>query len=322
MYYLNAFNDMLRKRRQQNNMMNGGGQDYPSRDYARPSGTDALGLGPAQDRNAFRDTLNSMSPMSQFAMGMVPGIGTAFNVGRLVDAGMSAYESSQLAPSRDTRERAQDQFRASEISEMNAPAYGQAGPDFGPYPNSSVDPSAYEGAISENSFNAFNMGGTAPLYTDDSASRLAGMTPVGMPVSQRSLAIESLPTMATDTIGQSVNFGSLRGEGQLQSGGFNSTGLYGDASAGMGSFGGADVGFGGGFGGNIGTGNFGGNPADAADMGYAHGGMVDARHLKGRAPAPDDGYGALQGGEYVITKAAVEKYGKRLLDAINNGTFR
>jgi hypothetical protein len=30
----------------------------------------------------------------------------------------------------------------------------------------------------------------------------------------------------------------------------------------------------------------------------------------------------LQGGEYVITKAAVEKYGKRLLDAINNGTFR
>jgi hypothetical protein len=55
---------------------------------------------------------------------------------------------------------------------------------------------------------------------------------------------------------------------------------------------------------------------------YAHGGMVHAEHLKGRAPAPDDGYGALQGGEYVITKAAVEKYGKRLLDAINNGTFR
>jgi hypothetical protein len=50
--------------------------------------------------------------------------------------------------------------------------------------------------------------------------------------------------------------------------------------------------------------------------------MVHAEHLKGRAPAPDDGYGALQGGEYVITKAAVEKYGKRLLDAINNGTFR
>jgi hypothetical protein len=74
------------------------------------------------------------------------------------------------------------------------------------------------------------------------------------------------------------------------------------------------------------TGNFGGVTGGADTMGfggtYAHGGMVDARHLKGRAPAPDDGYGALQGGEYVITKAAVEKYGKRLLDAINNGTFR
>jgi hypothetical protein len=87
-------------------------------------------------------------------------------------------------------------------------------------------------------------------------------------------------------------------------------------------FGNFPGGAGGEFGGGVGTGNFGGSPADAADLGYAHGGMVDARHLKGRAPAPDDGYGALQGGEYVITKAAVERYGKRLLDAINNGTFR
>jgi hypothetical protein len=50
--------------------------------------------------------------------------------------------------------------------------------------------------------------------------------------------------------------------------------------------------------------------------------MVKAQHLMGRAPAPDDGYGALQGGEYVITKAAVERYGKAMMDAINNGTFR
>jgi len=55
---------------------------------------------------------------------------------------------------------------------------------------------------------------------------------------------------------------------------------------------------------------------------YNQGGMVKAQHLMGRAPAPDDGYGALQGGEYVITKAAVERYGKAMMDAINNGTFR
>ena len=55
---------------------------------------------------------------------------------------------------------------------------------------------------------------------------------------------------------------------------------------------------------------------------YNQGGIVDAENLMGEAPAPDDGYGALQGGEYVITKAAVERYGKAMMDAINNGTFR
>jgi hypothetical protein len=87
-------------------------------------------------------------------------------------------------------------------------------------------------------------------------------------------------------------------------------------------FAGADVSFGGGFTGGVGTGTSGGTPADAADLGYNQGGMVTPERLMGRAPAPDDGYGALQGGEYVITKAAVEKYGKRMMDAINNGTFR
>ena len=87
-------------------------------------------------------------------------------------------------------------------------------------------------------------------------------------------------------------------------------------------FAGADVGFGGGFTGGVATGTSGGSPAEASDLGYNQGGMVNAQHLMGRAPAPDDGYGALQGGEYVITKAAVERYGKAMMDAINNGTFR
>ena len=101
-------------------------------------------------------------------------------------------------------------------------------------------------------------------------------------------------------------------QGQFDAG---QTGLYGDANAGRDGYGGFN------------GGGLGGSGDGAAGVGgefglYNQGGMVDARHLKGRAPAPDDGYGALQGGEYVITKAAVEKYGKRLLDAINNGTFR
>ena len=87
-------------------------------------------------------------------------------------------------------------------------------------------------------------------------------------------------------------------------------------------FAGADVGFGGGFGGGVGTGTSGGTPADAADLGYNQGGMVTPERLMGRAPAPDDGYGALKIGEHVITKEAVERYGRRMMDAINNGTFR
>jgi hypothetical protein len=36
-------------------------------------------------------------------------------------------------------------------------------------------------------------------------------------------------------------------------------------------------------------------------------------------PGPDDGYGSLQRGEYVIKKSAVDKYGEGLLGMINNG---
>jgi hypothetical protein len=71
-----------------------------------------------------------------------------------------------------------------------------------------------------------------------------------------------------------------------------------------------------------GMGNFGGGSDSFGEGQYAQGGMVDADDLKGQAPGPDDGYGALQDGEYVIKKAAVHKYGQAMLDAINNGTFQ
>ena len=71
-----------------------------------------------------------------------------------------------------------------------------------------------------------------------------------------------------------------------------------------------------------GMGNFGGGSDSFGEGQYNQGGMVDAENLMGQAPGPDDGYGALQGGEYVIKKAAVDKYGQAMLDAINNGTFQ
>ena len=128
----------------------------------------------------------------------------------------------------------------------------------------------------------------------------------------------SLPSGGIDSPGMSGVSTDTGLQGQFDTG---QTGLYGDAAAGMGGSaygGGADApganadGYGGGDAG------FGGGNSQA----FNQGGMVTPDRLMGRAPAPDDGYGALQGGEYVITKAAVERYGKRLLDAINNGTFR
>ena len=73
---------------------------------------------------------------------------------------------------------------------------------------------------------------------------------------------------------------------------------------------------------DAGMGNFGGGSNSFGEGQYNQGGMVDAENLMGQAPGPDDGYGALQGGEYVIKKAAVDKYGQAMLDAINNGTFQ
>ena len=84
-----------------------------------------------------------------------------------------------------------------------------------------------------------------------------------------------------------------------------------DIAGGYGNF----EGYGAGFGGANTSNSFG-------EGQYAQGGMVRLKDLLGKAPGPDDGYGALQGGEYVITKAAVERYGKAMMDAINNGTFR
>jgi hypothetical protein len=284
MYYLNAFNEMLRKRQQQNMM---GGEGYQGGGNAPPSGP--MGLGPAQDRSGLRDFYNNLSPAANFALGMAPGIGPAFNLGKLANYGISAYDKSQLAPANAAMDVARQGFQASEKS-------GYATPDYG--------------------------------YVDDSGDRLGFSGPaVGGPMSQSNITGTGLAPMAPEEavsspVSQSSVTGTALGglSGGLQGGGSGSTGLYGDASAGMDGSGygggsGAPGANADGYGG--GDAGFGGN-----SEAFARGGMVTPDRLMGRAPAPDDGYGALQGGEYVITKAAVEKYGKRLLDAINNGTFR
>jgi hypothetical protein len=70
---------------------------------------------------------------------------------------------------------------------------------------------------------------------------------------------------------------------------------------------------------NYGGTSFGGpNTSNSFGEGqYAQGGMVRLKDLLGKAPGPDDGYGALQDGEFVIKKDAVKRYGVKMLEQIN-----
>jgi hypothetical protein len=71
-------------------------------------------------------------------------------------------------------------------------------------------------------------------------------------------------------------------------------------------------------GGEGGTSDGGGGSADGS--GWAKGGLVTMNRLMGSNPTgQDDGYGALQHGEYVIKKDAVNKYGEEFLGLLNSG---
>ena len=104
--------------------------------------------------------------------------------------------------------------------------------------------------------------------------------------------------------------------GESDSGGY---GGYGGTSSDTGSgnpgeSGSSDSSSGGGDGTSSGAGT------DSGGDGWAMGGKVTKSRLKGPNPkGPDEGYGALLSGEYVIKKSAVKKYGQGLLDMINDG---
>jgi hypothetical protein len=65
----------------------------------------------------------------------------------------------------------------------------------------------------------------------------------------------------------------------------------------------------------------GGSPSQGDD-GFAKGGRVDRNRLTGPDPkGPDEGYAPLKGGEYVIKKDSVRKYGEGMLGKINAGKY-
>ena len=72
-----------------------------------------------------------------------------------------------------------------------------------------------------------------------------------------------------------------------------------------------------------GYGGYGGVTGGSNTMGfggeYAKGGKVNMKPQMHNPPGPDDGYAALQNGEYVIRKKAVKKYGANIFEQINAG---
>ena len=252
-YYLNAFNEMLRKRQMENQM--GGGEGRSSN-----PGWDALSNA---EKAAYYSDNPTMAAVTQFGQKAL---------------GMTSYGMLQNA------------MFPNFVAEQQAIAQG--------FP--SVE--AYSGSRN---------------FGKESSLPAGGVVSPGMPKANN--FVESLFSSILPSSAVQLNPAPV----ETQTATPNPYGGVNPALSSTGSgFAGADVGAGGGFTGGVATGTSGGSPAEASDLGYNQGGMVDAENLMGQAPGPDDGYGALQGGEYVIKKAAVDKYGQAMLDAINNGTFK
>jgi len=82
-------------------------------------------------------------------------------------------------------------------------------------------------------------------------------------------------------------------------------------------FGGSGDGQGGGGGGDYG--GPGGAGFGGGSQAFAKGGKVNMAPQMNNPPGPDDGYAALDNGEYVIRKSAVKKYGANIFEKINAG---
>lgn len=253
-YYLNAFNEMLRKR-QENQMMNGGNE-------RAPTAFDAMSNSQRAAYYSDNPTMAAVTQFGQKAVNYAPfGIGLAMRAQNAMFPNFVA-EQGMVARGID-------------------PSTGLQVGGYGSQPGASgITPTGLYG-------DQF-AGETAPKSRGMFESFLNNVLPSSsVSLGQPAPVEDRTPTLNPDAVAAMTGYGDGMGGG------------------GGGSYGGpGGAGFGGG------------------SQAFNQGGMVTPERLMGRAPAPDDGYGALQGGEYVITKAAVEKYGKAMMDAINNGTFR
>jgi hypothetical protein len=163
-----------------------------------------------------------------------------------------------------------------------------------------------------------------PGFVSEQGLIAMGVNPAAYQAAKESFRASEIADM---NAGYTGGFGSPAAQGQTssQSGEGNPGESYGgftSSDTGVGNPGESDSGGYGGDSGGYGSGDssgFGGG-TDSGGDGYAKGGKVTKDRLKGPDPkGPDEGYGALLSGEYVIKKSAVKKYGQGLLDMINDG---
>lgn len=120
---------------------------------------------------------------------------------------------------------------------------------------------------------------------------LASGLPVGAAYKGGTLTAADIAALTGKVdLGSSVSLGN-----QGYGGGSDAPGANADG------YGGGDAGFGGG------------------SQAFAKGGKVNMAPQMNNPPGPDDGYAALDNGEYVIRKSAVKKYGSNIFEQINAG---
>ena len=186
---------------------------------ASPSGPDVLGLGPASDRSSFRDALKDVPSSFTTVASMVPGLNLGLNLAKLADFALSSYDKSQNVEANEKMSLARETFQKSEKS---------------------IIEEAVSLSISKNISPNAALDEVYGSYVDDSSDRLDFSGPtVGGPISQPSVTGTALGPAAYEAVSSPVSQPSVTGTalgalgGGLQGGGSGSTGLYGDAFAGV-----------------------------------------------------------------------------------------
>jgi hypothetical protein len=150
---------------------------------------------------------------------MVPGLNLGLNLAKLADFALSSYDKSQNVEANEKMSLARETFQKSEKS---------------------IIEEAVSLSISKNISPNAALDEVYGSYVDDSSDRLDFSGPtVGGPISQPSVTGTALGPAAYEAVSSPVSQPSVTGTalgalgGGLQGGGSGSTGLYGDAFAGV-----------------------------------------------------------------------------------------